>query len=712
MLDGRPRIEHLREALETWLSDQSAGAQYSLLSVRHASDIEERLPYPATARQVSAAAAQIAPWGATDLAASIEAAAHFASSTAASNGEPYAKLLVVTDGDDVTTLLSPRLPVLPDNVLFTSISIPATSPASSRRLLDLLAERYGMPRARAVPVPDRTPRESESPADPPSDASPQAPVAVAHPEPSGSAGSHAAPEGLIVRWARFARWAFVAFVLLGAAGVAKASSTHRRRVRQVEEHNARPPLMRLEIRGPSGRGEVVIDRYPMATGAGSAAIDHPDCTALQTRVTFTTRGGSVMMSCEQRVTVNGAGRYTHEVADGDQIRIGQVRLSVAGISRPKPIRHPRPRHRRYPIAPAAAAAAATFAFVIVPSELPAVRSIDAHDTGHVPAVAGPAVAGRAVAGPAMGAEAPVVAAAPREPESEQGLVPRMLPPDHLPALRLPVVIEPSDPLPDVTLDYVAFHAHPDDESLDFGALLSRLHHEGLAGAVVVMTDGESGRDQFPWRDISGRYPDHPLTGPSLARVRIEETREAIGWIGASYYLRIGLPNFPYNSIRDELSAAQVIDRWGGRADLVGRVASIIEHFRPRIVISPSEPGPAYEHFEHQATGILVAAAVDRLARSGVSPVQVHFIAVDARQPGGYDDLIAVSPWVPSLDGSIPRLRQLLALRAHRTQRDATVVGVETRLALPYDYFVVRTDDESIIAELLGAALVSGQPRNR
>ena len=664
MLDGRPRIDHLRHALDAWLADQPPTAQYTLLAVRHASDLEERVPYPATARQVSAAANDMKPWGATHLAASIEAAAQAASSIAKSNGEPYATLLVVTDGDDIAALFPPRIPVLPDNVVFDSISLPSTSPATSAHLLDALEARYGS--ARVVPIPVRPERAS--------------------PEPAESSESDTVSHGLLVRWAQFARWAFAGFVMLGLAAVAKAASTHRRRVRRVAEHNARPPLLRLEIRGPTGRTNTRIDRYPATIGPGFGPFDHPDCEAPPVRVTFSVIDGSVVLSSDEPVKVNGIGRNRHTVGDRDQIRIGRVRLIVAEVSRPKPMRPPRPRHRRYPIAPAAAAIAATVAFTIAPPQLPAVRSIDQPGTQHVET-------------------------ADIEPIPDSREV-TAVSTDPLPVLRLPAVIGPTDPLPDVTLDYIAFHAHPDDEALDYGALLSRLHHAGLTGAVVLMTDGESGRDQHPWREVTTTYPDHRLTGSRLARVRIGEAREAIGWLGASYYVRIGLPNHPYNTIRDELTAFQVIDRWGGRAALVGRVAGIIEHFRPRIVISPPEPGPAYEHFEHQATGIIVSEAVDRLASSGSTPVQAHIIAIDSRQPDGYEDLIAVSPWVPSLDGSIPRLRQLLALQAHRTQRDATVIGVETRLTLPYDYFMLRASNQSMIAELLGEALVTDLPQNR
>ena len=134
----------------------------------------------------------------------------------------------------------------------------------------------------------------------------------------------------------------------------------------------------------------------------------------------------------------------------------------------------------------------------------------------------------------------------------------------------------------------------------------------------------------------------------------------------------------------------MFERWGGEDALIARIVRVIEHFRPSIVIAPDGPGPALEHFEHQATGAAVFAAIEKLSASGDSPVDVLVVGTDPRQPHGYSDYeerVVMSPWDPSEDGVPPRVRQILALQAHQTQRDATVIGVEMRLALRYDYYL-------------------------
>ncbi len=651
---GRARIEELREALDLWMSGQPLSTRYALLVAEHRAEVAQRLPYPATSRQVSLSLREVVPWGAVDLVRAIEQAARTASSIAVANEEPHARLLLLTDGEDFAALLPPRPVQIPPNVVFESITLASTSPASVLPLLDALAAHPGSlpsdPPAVSDPVPRPTPTPRLTQAD--------------RVEPT-----------LIGRWAGIARWVFVATLLFGLLAVAKAAASHRRRLRIVERHNARPPVLGLELRGPAGRSGVRIGSYPhlLTVAADMAALE------------FRVQDDTIRISCPVAIRVNGIARTDHSLETGDQIRAGAVRLFVREIERTRPVRAPRARHRRYALAPAAAAAVAVLAFIL----------------------AEPRESAAAVSAPETAVLAPATT---RQPESagraqpDRPLVHTTTSAPALPMLTLPAVVGPADPLPPARLDYLAFHAHPDDEALDFGGLLARLHASGLSGAVVIMTDGESGLDQHPWREVDDTYPAYRLAGADLARVRIAEAREAIGWLGGSYYLRLGLPNHPYNTWLDVMTPQEVIEAWGGER-VVERIDELIRHFRPRFVISPDGPGPGREHFEHEATGIIVARALERIDGSAASPVQAHIVPIDPLQPDGYDDLIRVSPWTPAADGSIPRLRQLLALRAHRTQRDATVIGVETRLALPYDYVLLRSGEPQIVRRLFGAAIL-------
>jgi LmbE family N-acetylglucosaminyl deacetylase len=237
-----------------------------------------------------------------------------------------------------------------------------------------------------------------------------------------------------------------------------------------------------------------------------------------------------------------------------------------------------------------------------------------------------------------------------------------------------------------------------------------MNSAGLRGAVLLLTDGGAGRDQYPWRDTDTHYPPYDLVGEELAETRVAEAREAIGWLGTAYYLRYGLVNHPYNSIEEELSPQDIIGIWDPAGELVERLATTIRALQPEILLSPDGPAETYEHFEHEASGILVRRALERLRAEDADPVRLHLLAVDPLQTASYDELFAMSPWDRAADGTVPRLRQIYALRAHRTQRDASVVGVETRMALPLEYYALdgaRPTPE--IASLLGLRSVDHEP---
>ena len=62
-----------------------------------------------------------------------------------------------------------------------------------------------------------------------------------------------------------------------------------------------------------------------------------------------------------------------------------------------------------------------------------------------------------------------------------------------------VMWEPGDEPTFFKADALFIHAHPDDESLDFGVLISRFTRAGKRVVVVLLTDGDSGLDQYPQR---------------------------------------------------------------------------------------------------------------------------------------------------------------------------------------------------------------------
>ncbi|WP_299531558.1 PIG-L deacetylase family protein [uncultured Streptomyces sp.] len=94
--------------------------------------------------------------------------------------------------------------------------------------------------------------------------------------------------------------------------------------------------------------------------------------------------------------------------------------------------------------------------------------------------------------------------------------------DALPALDLPA---------DGHVVVVA--AHPDDEVLGFGGTMALLAAAGVRVTVVALTDGE------------GSHPRSRVVTPAgLAGIRAEETRTALGRLGAggARVVRLGLPD--------------------------------------------------------------------------------------------------------------------------------------------------------------------------
>ncbi len=683
------RFEVLARELRAWMRSQPPETRYSLLIAEHGATPVRELAYPATAEQVSSALDEIVPWGAVDLGGAIAEAGRLAASIVGERGGRTTRLVVVSDGEDLAALTGDEWDPIPENVALTTLLLPARTATGIHGALAAIASR-GDPSAAGDAEPEETAAGGD---DAPSyrtspDDAPKRPAHEDVPARSTAGPADRTRASLLLRWARPARWLFLAGAALGFVAVYRAAARHRRRVRAVLDHNERPPTLRVEIRGPSGHAEMAISEYPIALGEGAASALHHDLGDASPAVRLDRAENEIVLTASEKVRVNGVGRTEHTLGEGNLIRLGAVRIVVRELSRPKPLRPPRPRHRLYPLAPAASAAIAALAFAISTHAEPAAPSTSAE-----------------AAAPRTSAEAAQQAAA---VERERPIAPTESPASTTPRLVPPDVVAPGEPVPEMDIDYLAVHAHPDDESLDFGGLIARMSAAGLHGAVLLLTDGNAGLDQYPWRATDATYPAHDLADDALARVRIDEAREAIGWLGADLYIRYGLPNHPYSSVEEVLEPREVLDRWGGIDELSARLRSIIAALTPQIVIAPDGPaGPSgpIEHFEHEATGLLVDRVLETLPDR--SPVRLVLRSVDPLQTDGYDELSALEPYEPGADGTIPRLRQMFALRAHRTQRDATVIGVETRLTVPCEYYRLepRVRDAHTLASALGLARV-------
>jgi LmbE family N-acetylglucosaminyl deacetylase len=232
-------------------------------------------------------------------------------------------------------------------------------------------------------------------------------------------------------------------------------------------------------------------------------------------------------------------------------------------------------------------------------------------------------------------------------------------------------------------------AHPDDETLDCGVLLRRLADSGKRTAVVLFTDGGSGIDQYPRRRVDDAYPAYDLHGESLARIRIEEARSAMSLLGVNHYVRLGFLNRPYAGIADVVTIDEVASAWGGKRALTERISSLILGYRPEIIVSPDGPSEALEHFEHETVGALVDLSLQKLKREEKYTPTGRIVCVDPRQKELYPDAVGIR--ADSIDGYTGisyRAVQAEALGEHITQRDASVIGVESLSGFDREYYEV------------------------
>ncbi len=131
-------------------------------------------------------------------------------------------------------------------------------------------------------------------------------------------------------------------------------------------------------------------------------------------------------------------------------------------------------------------------------------------------------------------------------------------------------------------------AHPDDETLGFGAVLARYASEGVETFLVTATRGERGR----YLDHRPDSPGHPGAA-RLAQIRESELREAAAALGIR---RVTLLDYE--------------DQRLDRAHEAGAVARIVREFRrvrPHVVLTFAADG-AYGHPDHIAASQLTTAA--------------------------------------------------------------------------------------------------------
>ncbi|MCB2222577.1 MAG: PIG-L family deacetylase [Actinobacteria bacterium] len=165
---------------------------------------------------------------------------------------------------------------------------------------------------------------------------------------------------------------------------------------------------------------------------------------------------------------------------------------------------------------------------------------------------------------------------------------------------------------------LAFHAHPDDESLSMGGTLARYADAGEHVVVVTATNGEVGEIH--------NHDDPESIRDRLGEVRLEELAAATGILGVESE-RLGYRDSGMMGTADNGNP-----RCFWQADFmeaVGRLVAVIRRHRPEVVTC-YDPYGGYGHPDHIQVHRVGTAAFFGAADIGRFP------------PGGGEE-----PWQPS-----------------------------------------------------------------
>ncbi len=427
------------------------------------------------------------------------------------------------------------------------------------------------------------------------------------------------------------------------------------------------PKVDIEIVTTSGKREkTTLSQFPVTIGTtGEETIFLPKAGNIARRRTCSLRfeGGTLIFNSNKPVILNGVERREKRIKPGDFFILGKYRVFIKGISEQtiyKTVKKKSP--LPYLILAIGFSLLILQIIVIFPTGK---KTLNKHSPTSPNAKPYRGEEGKK---PITIKNSPVI------PEKPLKIKKKRV-----------IVYEPGAEIHFFKADILFIHAHPDDESLDFGCLMAEASREGKKIVTLLFTDGEGGIDQYPNRIVNGEYPPHDLHGKNLSRVRTEEAAKAMAILGSDVYIRLGLKNHPYNSITEQLPLERVLRDWGGEKKIVNKLVQIIKGFKPELIVSADKHTCAYEHFEHEALGYLVRKAVSEIEKK-YNFIRGFIVSVDPLQRECYPERITIDGMKPIRNGLTPRIIQQAALSQHITQRDASVIGREVLPNFRYEYY--------------------------
>jgi len=165
------------------------------------------------------------------------------------------------------------------------------------------------------------------------------------------------------------------------------------------------------------------------------------------------------------------------------------------------------------------------------------------------------------------------------------------------------------------LTLMAVHAHPDDEASSTGGVLAAYSDQGVRTVVVTCTNGEFGDGP------AGLKPgEEGHDTADVAQTRLDELREAAKHLGVTDlellgYHDSGMPEWEYRNSPDAFCNVPL-------ENVIDRIASLIEKYRPQVVIT-YDPDGAYQHPDHVHAA---RAGIGAVEKTGI-PAKLYLTAM-------------------------------------------------------------------------------------
>ncbi len=159
------------------------------------------------------------------------------------------------------------------------------------------------------------------------------------------------------------------------------------------------------------------------------------------------------------------------------------------------------------------------------------------------------------------------------------------------------------------------HAHPDDESILTGGVMSRAHLDGHRVVLVTATRGEEGHTDGDENASASAAVGEARTLELQRACEIlgVDRQEFLGYTGSGHVAGSG-PHDPRTFVGAPLS------------EVADRLAAVFRDERPDVVVTYTPDG-TYAHPDHVRAHSATIAALDTLADEGWQPRKVYLHAV-------------------------------------------------------------------------------------